>query len=58
MVSGDKSALFGVPSVTEFIGEYFLIPAQGYGIPPSIRVNFHCHVLHPVLCRKHQVGVE
>ena len=46
MVSGNKGALFGVPGFVNFMGEYFLIPAQGYGIHLSTRINFHCYALH------------
>ena len=58
VVSGDKGALFGVPGFIHFVEEYFLILAQGYGIPLSTRVDLYSHALHPILCRKHQGSVE
>ena len=58
MVGGHQGALFGVPGFINLVGEYFLIPAQGYSIHLSTRVNLYSNVLHPILCRKHQVDVE
>ena len=55
---GDDGALFGVPGFVDFMGEYFLIPALRYSVHLTTRVNFHCHALHPILFRKHQVGIE
>ena len=39
-------------------GEELLIPAQGYNIHMSTRVNLHHHGLCTVLGREHQLGVE
>ena len=58
VVSGDKGALFGVCGFFGFVGKYFQIPAQGYGIHLSTRVNLYSLSLHPILHRKHQVDVE
>ena len=55
---GHKGYLFGIPGCIDFIGEYFPIPFQGYGVHLGTRVDFHCHALCPILCRKHQVGIE
>ena len=58
MLSGDEGALFGIPGLIDFLEKYFLIPAQGYGIHLSTRVNLYGHALCPILYRKHQEGVE
>ena len=56
MESGDKG--FGVPGLTDFMGEELLIPAQGYCVHLSTRINLHHHGFGLSLGRQHQVGVE
>ena len=58
VVSGDNATLLGVPGFIDFMWKELPIHAQGYSVHLSIRVNLHHQALCPILCRKHQAGVE
>ena len=54
---GDEGALFGIPRCINFVGENLLVPAKGYCVHLSTRVNLHSHALGPILCGEHEAGV-
>ena len=47
----DKGTGLGVPGLTDFVGEELLIPAQGYCVHLSTRVDLHHHGPGPILGR-------
>ena len=50
MAHGDKGAGFGVPSLSELMGEELLIPVQGNCVHLSTRPDLDSHGLGAILC--------
>ena len=55
---GIKSSLFGGSGLSDFVGKYLPIPAQGYCVDLYTMVDFTGHALGPILHGQQQSCIE